>query len=159
MIKSINMKEPDHAAQVLDIQIPSYKVEAKLLGFDAIPQLSDTMETIMNCSEKFYGYYMDDNLTGAIAVEEGKNEVFISRLIVHPFYFRRGIGKALVQYVLENYDNIDTIKVSTGSGNMPALGLYRKLGFVKAEEREVAPEFSLVYLEKDMRVPAHEKNS
>ncbi|MGC4377250.1 GNAT family N-acetyltransferase [Fictibacillus sp. Mic-4] len=148
MIQPIDIKDPAIAQQVLEVQIPSYQVEAELIGFFGIPQLRDTTRSLMNCPEDFYGYFMDGNLAGAISFVKKDGVVDIHRLIVHPDYFRRGIGRSLVQYVLDFDKNIKKYIVSTGAKNIPAKNLYKKLGFVEIGEQEVAPGVLITQFEK-----------
>ncbi|MEQ1724121.1 MAG: GNAT family N-acetyltransferase, partial [Pseudobdellovibrio sp.] len=66
---------------------------------------------------------------GFIAVEEETPYLRISRLVVSPEYFRRGIGKTLVQNVLDSETFGRQVIVSTGELNKPARLLYEKFGF------------------------------
>jgi ribosomal protein S18 acetylase RimI-like enzyme len=61
--------------------------------------------------------------------------MILARLIVHPAYWRRGIGKRLVKWGLElaQYDRVKA-GVSTEPRN-DALAMYLSLGFVKMRER------------------------
>lgn len=54
--------------------------------------------------------------------------VDIDRLVVDPAIYRRGAGRKLVQAVLTRAGHRRTI-VSTGWSYLPALALYRELGF------------------------------
>jgi ribosomal protein S18 acetylase RimI-like enzyme len=74
----------------------------------------------------------------------------IHRLVVHPAYFRRGIGKTLVQFVEQVEDGIETIIVSTGAKNVPAKRLYTQLGFVEKKEEEVIPGLIISLFEKNI---------
>ena len=53
----------------------------------------------------------------------------IHRLIVHPNHFRRGIAQHLLEFVLKLELNAKSYIVQTGALNLPAIGLYQKLGF------------------------------
>mgnify|MGYP002531520874 FL=1 len=48
-------------------------------------------------------------------------------LYVDPIHMRKGIGKALVEYVAQRTKRPLTIEVL--AGNVPALGLYQSMGF------------------------------
>lgn len=80
------------------------------------------------------------------AGEDG--ELCISRLIVHPQFFRRGIGYALVQHIINSGGKAVKYTVSTGAANDPAKSLYKKLGFVEIQDVEVEPNVILTFLEK-----------
>ena len=74
----------------------------------------------------------------------------IHRLVVHPAYFRRGIGQALVRMVEQVEDGIKTIVVSTGAKNIPATRLYWQLGYIEKENKEVVPGLVITLFEKHL---------
>ncbi|MGD6842925.1 GNAT family N-acetyltransferase [Bacillus infantis] len=147
-IKHLNIKDRKTAEEVLSIQIPSYQAEAKLIGFDAIPQLLDTAESLMASSESFIGMSMEGRLAGILAYEEDENGVVVSRLTVHPSFFRRGIAKRLLAYLTCEFAG-RKMKVMTGKGNIPALQLYKRFGFKEKGELEPEPGVQLTILEKE----------
>ena len=124
MIKKIDITNSKLAKEVLNIQIPSYKVEAEIIDFYEIPPLNDTVETLQQCGETFFGYYLSEKLCGVISIKTEKNVMDIHRLIVHPKYFRKGIAKMLLDFIESNIEGIETIIVSTGSENTPATYFY-----------------------------------
>lgn len=100
----IDISIRDEAKDVLNIQIPSYKVEAKIIGYDEIPPLKDTVKTLQECEEIFFGYYEDKELCGAVSVKVDDKVVDIHRLIVHPTHFRKGIAQKLLNFVTRNFE-------------------------------------------------------
>ncbi|RJE87502.1 GNAT family N-acetyltransferase [Paenibacillus sp. 1011MAR3C5] len=135
------------AEQLLAVQLPAYRIEADIIGFWDIPPLRDTAETIMKSSETFVGYRLDGALAGFISFEDEGDARDICRMVVHPDYFRRGIAKSLLAYVLEDAGKHKKVKVSTGAKNEPAIALYRSFGFVDAGAIEIAPEVKLALFE------------
>ena len=55
----------------------------------------------------------------------------IHLLMVNPFLARKGIGSALVTHAIEIAKNClcSAIRLDTGEQNMPAVSLYKKMGF------------------------------
>lgn len=149
MIKIIDISVRDNAKDVLNIQIPSYKVEAEIIGSDEIPPLKDTVKTLQECEEIFFGYYEDEELCGAISLEVEDNVVDIHRLIVHPTHFRKGIAQKLLDYVTRNFE-AEKIKVATGSKNTPAVSFYKKNDFENIKEITVNENISLTFYEKKL---------
>ncbi|RJX38915.1 GNAT family N-acetyltransferase [Paenibacillus pinisoli] len=135
------------AEQLLAVQLPAYRIEAELIGFWDIPPLRDTAETMMASGETFVGYRIEGALAGFISYEDEGDAIDICRMVVHPDYFRRGIARSLVDYVLEGAGKHKRVKVSTGAGNKPAIALYRSFGFADAGEIEIAPEVRLALFE------------
>ena len=52
----------------------------------------------------------------------------LDSLVVHPDFFRRGMGRQLVQFAKDLFPGMD-MTVETGVDNGPAIGLYLKMGF------------------------------
>ncbi len=149
MIINLDVNNLETAKSLLNVQIPSYRVEAEIIGFDGIPQLRDTAEKLMQSNEKFIGYIMNDNLVASISYTEDHNKVNICRLVVHPDYFRKGIAKALVEHVINSIAINKRIVVTTGAKNSPAKNLYFQLGFHEVENIEVAPNIYITLMERN----------
>lgn len=144
MITRLSLEDRDTVQQIWSLQHMAYPLEAELIGFSEIPPLLDTFETLRECGETFYGYIdHDGELIGAIAVEPEPLQVTISRMMVHPGHFRKGIAGSLVRHVLDSYGEVPLFIVSTGTRNTPAVALYEKFGFVRDHAFEVAPGVEL----------------
>ncbi|WP_054957395.1 GNAT family N-acetyltransferase [Paenibacillus dakarensis] len=140
MICSLSLDVRDTVQQIWALQHMAYPIEAQLIGLKELPPLMDTFETISTCGETFYGEISEDGeLVGVIAVEPEENQVTISRMMVHPGHFRKGVAANLIQYVLETHSSSRLFIVSTGTKNVPAVTLYKKFGFKPVEAYEVAP--------------------
>lgn len=136
------------AEQVLALQKLSYQVEADLIGYSGIPPLQDSLESLQACQEIFYGLRVGVDLVGAIAYERHEEIVEICRLMVHPDWFRQGIASRLLRSVEEADAAVRTFRVSTGSGNLPAIRLYQRAGYVAQQERPVAAGVFVTSFEK-----------
>ncbi|GGA29218.1 GNAT family N-acetyltransferase [Psychrobacillus lasiicapitis] len=148
MIKIIDISNRKNAEDVLNIQIPSYKVEAEIIGSYEIPPLKDTVYTLQYCGETFFGYYENEELCGAISIKV-EDVVDIHRLIVHPNHFRKGIAQLLLNFIETKFQT-ETIKVATGSKNIPAVSFYKKNGFRNMKEVIVNEQLSLTFFEKKL---------
>ena len=148
LIKKIDITVPKIAEEVLSVQLASYKVEAELIDFYDIPPLKDTVSTLQRCGETFYGCYVDGELCGVISIKVGEGLIDIHRLMVHPKHFRKGIARRLLEFVESNGDGDETLIVSTGSKNAPAIYFYEKSGFVKTGEVKVMEGLLITSFEK-----------
>ncbi|MBD8014823.1 GNAT family N-acetyltransferase [Microbacterium sp. APC 3898] len=137
MIGEINHRNKQVAQEILEIQLPAYGIEAELMDFYEIPQLHETAIDIQNSGELFVGF-QEEELMGVVSYKMVDGLVDIHRLIVNPAYFRRGIGKRLLEYLLKRYKGYEFI-VSTGTANKPAIALYQAFGFQEQRKVEVAP--------------------
>ncbi|REE78957.1 acetyltransferase (GNAT) family protein [Paenibacillus taihuensis] len=149
MIADIDLNDYAQVRELLNVQLLSYSVEARLIGFHDIPGLRDTALSLQACGEQFFGCWQGEALAGAISFKEENGCIDIHRLVVHPDFFRRGIGERLVKHVLDTCkQRADRFIVATGAANLPAKRLYTKLGFVEQREVEVAPGFFIAEFEK-----------
>lgn len=150
MIEKLAIEHADMAKKVLDVQIPAYLVEAELIQFHEIPPLKDTVSSLQQCGESFYGYFAQGELAGAISYTRDGALLDIHRMIVHPDHFRKGIAQALLSHVQQTETGVEKIVVSTGAANTPAKNLYEKNGFTVCGEIEIAPGVCLTLFEKYM---------
>lgn len=150
MIKKIDITNPGIAKEVLNIQLASYKVEAEIIGFYDLPPLKDTVETLQQCMETFFGFYINEELCGVISVKKEKGVIDIHRLMVHPNHFRKGIAKKLLDFIESDHDGFETMIVSTGTKNTPAVTFYLKNGFSILEETRITEHLSITSFKKEL---------
>lgn len=142
MIVQIDISNEQLARQVLPVQIEAYEVEAKIIDYADLPPLKETVESLKNCGETFFGFYEGEELCGAISVQFDDSILDIHRLIVSPRHFRRGIAQQLLNHVVQLYET-NLVKVSTGARNVPAIQFYEKNGFRKVEDIAINERLSL----------------
>jgi ribosomal protein S18 acetylase RimI-like enzyme len=136
------------AQAVLALQRDAYAVEARIIGSDGIPALTETFDGLRGAGEEWLGVFDTDGLIGAVswrALDDGT--IDICRLFVAPRAFRRGVASALLDGLDDAFRDRSMI-VSTGSANEPALELYRRRGFTTVRDREVIPGLFITELER-----------
>lgn len=148
MIRKLSPTSIEEAAEILEVQISAYKVEAQYLQNNSIPRLYDTITDIQNCNEIFYGYFIDDTLAGFISFQYEDAAVDIHRLVVSPTYFHKGIATALLEHLFQLHDETTNYIVQTGKKNTPALSLYKKHNFIETKEITLPDGLVLVQLKK-----------
>ena len=128
------------AQRIHAIQIAAYRLEADLLSVKHFPPLERSVEDVQGSAEEFWGAREGEELLGVIGLEKlAEAEILISSLTVAPAHHRRGVGRALVLFVLDARGSC-AVAVSTGAKNGPALHLYKQLGFVEQRHRYVGSE-------------------
>lgn len=150
MIKQLDINENSTASAIESLQKASYLIEAELINFYEIPPLKDTVLTIKQCDEVFYGFYIEESLCGLISYKVQEDLIDIHRVAVHPSSFRKGIAKQLIKHVEKINPNLKKIIVSTGAKNEPAVRLYLGLGFKKLREIEMEKGLYIVEFEKSI---------
>ena len=146
MIERLNHHQEKTAKEIQRLQKQAYQVEAELIGFDGIPQLHESILEIQNSGETFIGYF-NGVLAGFISYKVEGKVVDIHRLAVAPAHFRQGIGRQLLEYLLENFPGSDFI-VSTATLNEPARKLYEMFGFELQGSFEPEPGIPCVIYHK-----------
>ena len=130
MITKLNREDRGMLEQMIRVQRAAYEVEAGLIGTRMSPPLNETIEELaVVTDEDFFGFVMDGELMGFVATMDESPYLRISRMVVDPRFFKNGIGKALVLYVLNHRKPGQPVIVSTGEKNEPARRLYERFGF------------------------------
>jgi ribosomal protein S18 acetylase RimI-like enzyme len=107
----------------------SYAVEAELIGVEDFPPLRRTSEDIRASQSTFIGCSSENRLVAVAELEhENDRSTNIAGFVVHPEFFRRGIGSHLLRHVLASVGT-QTVTVSTAAANVPAVSLYEIHGF------------------------------
>ena len=130
MILKIDNNRDEIATEIHSIFQASYIVEAEMLRAINFPPLRRTRLQFIDSDSTFYAYYLQKNIAGLIEVRDNQDTTHIQSLVVYPKYFRQGIAKKLILFVLETSKSLVLI-VETGVDNLPAITLYLSLGFVE----------------------------
>jgi GNAT superfamily N-acetyltransferase len=133
MIKQIVHANITNAIVLQSLFQASYRIEAELLGVTDFPPLKRTISDFQNSTTQFFGLWKDNVLAATVEIHQLKNTLDICSLVVHPTFFRQGIGQKLLLF-LENFNASQTLIVETGWVNIPAITLYKKFGFQKTRE-------------------------
>lgn len=147
-IRLFNKRDLLEQKRVFQIQQQAYAVEAKILGVSTFPPLNETLEDLQRSTDEGLVAFVDEKLAGAIFLEKKENFVLISKLVVDPGFFRRGVGQSLVERSLKLYPK-NPFHVRTGALNKPAIELYKKFGFKIAQERMIDDSLKIVLMKRD----------
>ena len=141
------------AERVLEIQHAAYAVEARLVGYDAIPPLHETLADLQARRLIFLGVTCDRMLAGVLGYRREADTVDIDRLAVDPRFFRRGLATRLLRELFVRERDATRFTVSTGFGNQPAVAFYERLGFHQVGFGEPIPGVRIVFLERSRPDP------
>ncbi|TXG35641.1 GNAT family N-acetyltransferase [Seonamhaeicola maritimus] len=133
MIKKLQNNDIKISSQIHSVFQLSYAIEAELLGANDFPPLKRPLESYLESDNEFYGYLENNELAGVIEVERTDKHIDINSLVVKPKFFRRGIGKKLMEFTFNRFDS-ELFIVETGVKNKPATELYKKLGFKEMKQ-------------------------
>ena len=95
-------------------------------NFNTLYKLDD----LVNSKYDFiYGYYIDNNLVGFIHINKLYENIDIVNIIVNKDYRDKGIGTKLLNYIVDNYKDINSIMLEVRESNNAAIEFYKKNNF------------------------------
>jgi len=141
MIEEINDKNIDLAAEAFAASWRfSHKgiVEDDELALHDKAFMKGKISGEISGGNKVYTYMAKAESLGIISFNiEGRH---ISKLYVNPKYIRRGVGRALIGYAIENMKGRGEISVYSLTCNERAIAFYKSLGFKDSGVRYDFPE-------------------
>jgi ribosomal protein S18 acetylase RimI-like enzyme len=150
-VVSLDLSDESTAFELLELQRRAYRIEAGLIGSDAIPQLRETLAELQASRETFLGVRIDGALAGAISWRFDGETIDLHRLVVDPSHFRKGVGSTLLRGALAAEPTARYAVVQTGASNEPARALYRREGFVATGQLEPLPGLRVARFTKCLR--------
>ncbi len=133
MIKKLQNHDLETSSQIYSVFQLSYAMEAEILDIKDFPPLKRPLESYLESTNDFYGYLENHELAGVVEVEPTDKYIDINSLVVKPKFFRRGIGRKLIEFTFNRFDS-GLFMVETGIDNKPAIELYKKLGFKEIKQ-------------------------
>ncbi len=127
----------------------AYGLEAALIERPDLPMLTETVDDLRALTVTWDGVLDDcDQVLAACAWSvrgpAGVAVLDIERLVVHPEWARRGLGRLLLRILPGARQTV----VSTSAANAPAIALYHTEGFAITGTREPVPDLVLVSMER-----------
>ena len=95
-------------------------------NFKNLFNLNDILESKY---DYVYGYYVDKVLVAFIHITKLYENIDIVNLVVDTNYRNQEIATALINYVFNLFQDIETIMLEVNENNEPAINLYKKNGF------------------------------
>ncbi|WP_010250943.1 GNAT family N-acetyltransferase [Acetivibrio cellulolyticus] len=115
-------------------------------------EISPLMQTLKDLQEEakskiILKVVQDRRIVGSVRAFEKDGTCYIGKLIVHPDYQNRGIGKKLVGAIEKCFGGV-RYELFTGHLDEKNLSFYSKLGYKTYKTECVSDELKLIYLEK-----------
>lgn len=144
-----NASESD-AAEILEIQKLAFHQQGILYNDFALPPLVQTLEELLQDHNTyiFVKATYDGKIVGSVRGRVEGDTCFISRLIVHPNYQNRGIGKKLMHAIESKFSDARRYELFTGEKSVKNLALYGKLGYSKYKKKPQGTNVMLICMEK-----------
>jgi ribosomal protein S18 acetylase RimI-like enzyme len=129
MITVAILSAPGIAERVHALARAAYESEARWIGCDDFPPLRETVAALRGSADTFLVFEQAGNLLGALSFDPAADPVHITRLVVGPDYWRRGVATALLKELERRGAPGASFAVTTARDNVPATRLYQGQGF------------------------------
>lgn len=130
IIRKLNKLDFRELSQVIEIKIRAYKFEARLLNVESLPPLEEKIRNLEITSDEVFLAIKKECIVGAIFLEKSDQAMLISKLIVDPSHFRKGVAKRLIKYSLNQFPKIE-FQVSTAQNNFQPYAYMKLLAFLR----------------------------
>lgn len=134
------------ADEILALQKIAYVSEAKIYENYDIQPLKETLEEVEKAfkSHIFLKYVEDEKIIGSVKAIQKDGTCYIGKLMVHPDYQNKGIGKQLMNEIEKQFPNA-RFELFTGGRSTRNISFYEKLGY-RGFKHEKLPIEETVFL-------------
>jgi ribosomal protein S18 acetylase RimI-like enzyme len=147
IIKKASVKD---AEEILKLQKLAYLSEAEIYNDYSIPPLTQTLPEIIEDFKKnvILKALSSGVIIGSVRGELTEDSCYIGRLMVHPDFQNKGIGKRLMNAIEAEFPQAKKFTLGTGHRSERNLYLYHKLGYKSINSQPVNDNLTMVHLEK-----------
>jgi ech hydrogenase subunit C len=142
---------PEDVAEILALQKVAYQSEAEIYGDESVPALQQSLAELREDFQRmvFLKAVVNGKIIGAVRGYSEGDTAHILRLIVHPYFQGRGIGRRLVKEIEAVWPPaIRRFEAFTGHKSKRNLALYGLLGYRPFKEVPHDKAVTWVYMEK-----------
>lgn len=149
---TIEIASRNDAEAILELQQLAYRSEAELYEDWDMPALTESLQQLVaEFDRQVFLKAIGGNsqrIVGSVrgALQEGVCS--IGRLIVHPHFQRRGIGRAMMGKIEHHFAQAHRFELFTGHRSSRNLSFYKCIGYVPFREQKLSDTLTLVFLQK-----------
>lgn len=138
------------AVAILEIQKLAFHGQGILYDdFTLPPLVQKSGELIQDFkTHSFLKALYTGKIIGSVRGRAEGDTCCISRLIVHPDYQNKGIGKKLMLAIENKFSGAQRYELFTGHKSKKNLAFYKKLGYCKYKEKAQSDNVMLICMEK-----------
>ncbi len=145
----ISYASENDLTEILDLQKLAYQSEAIIYNDFSIAPLIQILKELQDEAKKgvILKAVENERIIGSVRAYESGGTCFIGKLIVHPDYQNRGIGRMLMREIEKCY-KVDRYELFTGYLSRKNISLYEKLGYNGFKTEKVADNLKFVFMER-----------
>jgi ribosomal protein S18 acetylase RimI-like enzyme len=146
---------------ILALQKTAFRDVAIMHNHLDMPPMAQTYEEIKRDYDNgviFVKVSDRDKIIGSVRGYLDENHICrIGRLVVHPNYQRKGLGKLLMKEIEEIFKHCNEYRIFTSERSTHVISLYESLGYEKLS-RETVGSYKIVHMKKANK-PADRNNA
>jgi ech hydrogenase subunit C len=146
--------EKSDAPEILGLQKTAYQSEAEIYGDDSLPALQQTLEELQTEFDRpgqvFLKTVVNGKIIGSVRGHAADETAHVSRVIVHPYFRGRGIGRRLVEEIEKAFPTVKRFEVKTGHKSERNLFQFREQGYQRFKTEPFTPAITWIYLQKEL---------
>jgi len=138
--------------EILRLQYTAYQSEALIHGDFSIQPLMQTLDETLAEYKKdiVLKAVQDGRIIGSVRAYTKGNTAYIGKLMVHPDYQGKGLGKRLLMAIERKFPN-KRYELFTSCKSDRNLHLYETAGYTRFQEKTDDAGIAFVYLEKQAK--------
>ncbi len=145
--------EKSDAPEILGLQKTDYQGEAEIYGDDSLPALQQTLDELKHdfdqAGQIFLKAVVNGKIIGSVRARAVDGTVQISRVLVHPYFRDRGIGRQLVHEIENAFPQAKRFEARVGQRSERKLQRFQALGYQPFKTEPFTPAIAWVYLQKE----------
>ena len=146
----ITLADVADAQTILELQKQCYQSEAALYDDYSIPPLRQSLESLRDEFEKkiVLKAVESGRIVGSVRAHVKDDTCHVERLIVHPDFQNKGIGKKLLGSVESIFLSARRFELFTGEKSVKNISLYSSFGYRELRKEPLSDRVTLLYMEK-----------
>jgi ech hydrogenase subunit C len=152
------------APEILALQKISYQSEAEIYGDDSLPALQQSLEELEADFDRapaatggglttrcvFIKAVVNGKIIGSVRGYSAGSTAHLSRLIVHPYFRRRGIGRRLLDEIEKEFTGMAAFEAFTGHQSRRNLDHLTRRGYEVFRTEKFTEAITWVYLRRQL---------
>ena len=136
--------------EILQLQKLAFIKEAQLYNNFNIQPLTQSLEEIeVEYEDKIVlKAEIDSNIVGSIRANMDGDDCWVTKLMVHPDFRKRGIGRGLMLEIEKYFPEAKKFKLGTGARSKNNIGLYESIGYKVVKYDRFHDGVEAVFMEK-----------